>query len=89
MNEKIKCLEVENERLYGAILCFKEKENVSSRRESLIVNDLKKENEMHTKKSNELNDIVLKFTNGQKNLEKLLSSQKCVFDKGCIGTSQI
>ena len=35
--------------------------------------------------SNELNEIVLKFTNGQKNLDKLLNSKKCVFDKGGLG----
>ena len=45
---------------------------------------LKKKNEMLKKNSNELNDIVLKFTNGQKILDNLLSSQKCVFDKGGI-----
>ena len=44
-----------------------------------------KENEVLKKKSNELNEIVLKFTSGQKNLEKLLSTKKCVFDKGGIG----
>ena len=82
LNEKIKCLELENERPHGAVVCFKEKENVSSRHESLLVNDLKKENEMFRKKNNKINDFVLKFTNGQKKLDKLLSSQKCVFDKG-------
>ena len=44
-----------------------------------------KENEVLKKKSNELNEIVLKFTNSQKNLEKLLSTKKCVFDKGGLG----
>lgn len=42
---------------------------------------MSKEKEDLKKKSNEHNDIVLNFKNGQKNLEKLLSSQKCVFDK--------
>ena len=37
------------------------------------------------KESNNLNDIVLKFTKGQKNLELLLGSQKCAFDKSGIG----
>ena len=49
------------------------------------MNDLKNENEMLRKKSNELNEIVLKFTNGQKMLDNLLNSQKCVFDKWGIG----
>ena len=44
-----------------------------------------KENELLKKKSNELNKIVLKFTSSQKNLEKLLNSKKCVFDKGGLG----
>ena len=30
-------------------------------------------------------EIVLKFTNGQKILDNLLNSQKCLFDKGGIG----
>ena len=47
----------------------------------LLVNVWIKENEDLKKKNNELNDIVLKFPNDQKNLEKLLSSKKCVFDK--------
>ena len=50
-----------------------------------MCDELMKENEVLKKKSNELNEIVLKFTNGQKNLEKLLSTQKCVFDKGGLG----
>ena len=44
-----------------------------------------KENEVLKKKSNKLNEIVLKFTNGQKNIEKLLSSQKFIFDKRVLG----
>ena len=40
---------------------------------------------MFKKKSNELNEIVLKFTNGQKMLDNLLNSQKCVFDKRGLG----
>ena len=41
-----------------------------------------KENKVLKKK---INEIVLKFTSGQKNLEKLLSTQKCVFDKRGLG----
>ena len=33
-----------------------------------------KANEVLKKKSNELNEIVLKFTSGKKNLEQLLST---------------
>ena len=40
---------------------------------------------MLKKKSNKLNEIVLKFTNGQKMLDNLINSQKCVFDKGGLG----
>lgn len=41
----------------------------------------KKKNETLMKKTTDLDDIILKFINGQKNFEKLLSSRKCVFDK--------
>ena len=37
---------------------------------------------MPKKKNIELSDIVLKFTNGQKILNNMLNSKKCVFDKG-------
>lgn len=37
------------------------------------------------KKNNELNEIVLKFTNREKMLDNMLNSQKCVFDKRGIG----
>ena len=62
-------------------------ENSSTSHEYLEshMNDLKNENEMLRKKRNELNEIVLKFTNGQKMLDNLLNSQKCVFDKSGIG----
>ena len=58
-------------------------ENSSTSHEHLEshVNNLKNEIEMLKKKSNDLNEIVLKFTNGQKMLDNLLNSQKCVFDK--------
>ena len=57
------------------------KESIAFEHENLLVNDLKKENEMLKRKSNEFNDIVLKFTNGQNILDNLVGSQKCVFDK--------
>ncbi|KAH9783348.1 Integrase catalytic domain-containing protein [Citrus sinensis] len=77
---KITCLELENKTLHDSIALF---ENSSTSHEHLEshMNDLKNENEMLRKKSNELNEIVLKFTNGQKMLDNLLNSQKCVFDK--------
>ena len=53
------------------------------------MNDLKNDNEMLRKKSNELNEIVLKFTNGQKMLDNILNSKKCVFDKGNLSISLI
>ena len=37
---------------------------------------------MLRKKSNELNNIALKFTNGKRILNHLVNAQKCVFDKG-------
>ncbi|KAH9802698.1 hypothetical protein KPL71_001497 [Citrus sinensis] len=81
---KITCLELENKTLHDSIASF---ENSSTSHEHLEshMNDLKNENEMLRKKSNELNEIVLKFTNGQKMLDNLLNSQKCVFDKSGIG----
>ncbi|KAH9658467.1 CCHC-type domain-containing protein [Citrus sinensis] len=84
---KITCLELENKTLHDRVALF---ENSSTPHEHLEshVNDLKNENEMLRKKSNELNDIVLKFTNGQKMLDNLLNSQKCVFDKEGIGYKQ-
>ena len=77
---KITCLELENKTLLDRVALF---ENSSTSHEHLesYVNNLKNENEMLRKKSNELNEIVLKFKNGQKMLDNLLNSQKCVFDK--------
>ena len=41
---------------------------------------------MFKNKSNELNEIVLKFTIGKKILDNLLGfKKKCVFDKGGVG----
>ena len=48
--------------LYDRIASFKCKHEKSH------VDELIKENEVLKKKSNELNQIVLKFTNGQKNI---------------------
>ncbi|KAH9800792.1 hypothetical protein KPL71_000795 [Citrus sinensis] len=80
---KITCLELENKTLHDSITLL---ENSSTSHEHLEshMNDLKNENEMLRKKSNELNEIVLRFTNGQKMLDNLLNLQKCVFDKSGI-----
>ena len=80
LNAKVKCLELENKMLHNELMSSKE--SITFEHDNLVVDDLKNENEMLKKKSNELNDIVLKFTNGQKILDYLLGSQKCVFDKG-------
>ena len=79
-NEKIKELELENKILHDKTLAFKGKQSTYEH-EKLHVNELMKKNEVLKKKNNELNEIVLKFTNGQKMLENMFNSQKCVFDK--------
>ena len=81
-NEKIKGLELDNKMLQVRIASFKCKQSISYGHEKSHVNELMKENEVLKKKSNELNEIMLKFTSDQKNLEKLLITKKCVFDKG-------
>ena len=81
LNEKIKELELENEILHDRITSLKGKQSTSYEHEISNVDNFIKENEELKKKSNELNKIMLKFTNCQKNLEKLLSSKKCVFHK--------
>ena len=85
MNKKIKGLELDNEMLHDRIVSFKGKQSTLYEYEKSHVDELIKQNEVLKKMSNELNEIVLKFTSGQKNLEKLLNSKKCVFDKGGLG----
>ena len=85
LNEKIKELELENKMLHDKIASFKGKQSTSYEHEKSHVDELVKENEVLKKKNNELNEIVLKFINGQKILDNLLNSQKCVFDKGSVG----
>ena len=70
--------------LHDKTLALKGKQSTYEH-EKLHVDELTKENKVLQKKNNELNEIVLKFTNGQKMLENMLNSQKCVFDKGGIG----
>ena len=68
--------------LHDMIASFKGKQSTPYEHEKSHVDELIKENEVLKKKSNEHNEIVLKFKSGQKNLKKLLNSKKCVFDKG-------
>ena len=67
------------------IALLNEKPSISHEHLESHIDDLKNENQMLKKKSNELNEIVLKFTNGQNMLDNMLNSQKCVFDKGGLG----
>lgn len=60
----VKCLEKDNDILQNEIISFKEKINISLEHESLMICNLTKEKKALKKKSNELDDIVLKFTNG-------------------------
>ena len=83
--QNIACLEVENKTLHDELALSNKKPSISHEHLESHIDDLKNENEMFKKKSNELNEIVLKFTNGQKMLENMLNSQKCVFDKGGLG----
>lgn len=85
LNERIKGLDLDNKMLHDKIVSLKGKQSILYEHETSHVDELMKENEVLKKKSNELNEIVLKFTSGQKNLENLLSTQKCVFDKGGLG----
>lgn len=77
LNERVKGLQLENKTLNDKIALLKEKQSTLHEHEKSYVDNLIKENE--------LNKIVSKFTNGQKNLEILLSSKKCAFDKGGRG----
>ena len=78
-------LEVENKTLHDEIALLNEKPSISHEHLESHIDDLKNENQMLKKKCIELNEIVLKFTNGQKMLDNMLNSQKCVFDKGGLG----
>lgn len=84
LSEKITCLELENKTLHDRIALSNEKPSTSHEHLKTHVDDLNKENEMLKRKNIELSD-VLKFTNGQKILDNLLNSKKCVFDKWGIG----
>ena len=62
--------------LHNGIASFTCKQSTSYEHEKSHVDELMKKNEVLRKKSSELNQIVLKFTNGQKMLDNLLNSQK-------------
>ncbi|KAH9671627.1 Integrase catalytic domain-containing protein [Citrus sinensis] len=89
LNAKIACLEVENKTLHNEIALSNEKPSISHEHLESHIDDLKNENEILKKKSNELNEIVLKFTNGQKMLDNMLNSQNCVFDKRGLGYASL
>ena len=52
-------------------------------------NLLKNEKEELKLKIEDLTKIVNNFTNGKKKLDRLLSSQRCVFDKASLGYNPI
>ncbi|KAH9685791.1 hypothetical protein KPL70_014095 [Citrus sinensis] len=71
LNARIVCLEVGNKTLHDEIALSNEKPSILHEHLESHIDELKNENEMLKKKSNELNEIVLKFTNGQKMLDNL------------------
>ena len=85
LSAKITYLELENKTLNDIVALSNEKPNTSHEHLESHIDDLKNENEMLKKKSNELNEIVLKFINGQKMLDNMLNSKKYIFDKGGLG----
>ena len=85
LSAKITCLKLENKILHDKVALSNEKPSTLHEHLESHINDLKNENEILKKNSNELNEIVLKFTNGENMLDNLLNSQKCVFDKRGLG----
>ncbi|KAH9684787.1 hypothetical protein KPL70_013662 [Citrus sinensis] len=85
LNARIVCLEVGNKTLHDEIALSNERPNILHEHLKSHIDELKNENELLKKKNSELNEIVVKFTNGQKMLDNMLNSQKCVFDKGGLG----
>ena len=71
--------------MHDRVALSNEKPSTSHKYLESHIDDMKNENEMLKKKSKELNEIVLKFTNGQKMLDNMFNSKKCVFDKGRLG----
>ena len=58
-----------------------ETSSLNTQDSNLLVN----ENKELKFKIEDLTKIVTNFTNGKKNLDNLLGSQRCVFDKASIG----
>ena len=85
LSAKISYLELENKTLHDRFALSNEKASTSHEHIESHVDDLKKENEMLKKRNIELSDVILKFTSGQKMMDNLLNSYKCVFNKGGIG----
>ena len=71
--------------MHDRVALSNEKPNTSHEHLESHIDNLKNENEMLKKKSKELNKIVLKFTNGQKMLDNMPNSKKCVFAKVGLG----
>ncbi|KAH9698504.1 Integrase catalytic domain-containing protein [Citrus sinensis] len=76
LNARIVYLEVGNKTLHDEIALSNEKPSILHEHLKSHIDELKNENELLKKKNNELNEIVLKFTNGQKMLDNMLNSQK-------------
>ena len=73
LSAKVICLELENKTLHDRVVLSNEQLITSHEHLESHIDDLKTENEMLKKKSKELNEIVLKFTNGQKMLDNMLN----------------
>ena len=86
LSAKITCLELENKILHDRIEFLIGKKSTSHEYEKKSnIDDLIKENKELKKKSNKLNKVVFKFTNGQENLEKSLSSKNVCLTKEYLG----
>ena len=88
LNARITCLEVENKTLHDEISLSNEKPSISHEHLESHIDDLKNENEMLKKKSNELNEIILKFTNGQRYWIICLTHKNVFLIKEDLGISQ-
>ena len=66
LNARIICLEIGNKTLHDEIALANEKPRILHEHLESHIDELKNENEMLKKKSHELNEIVLKFTNGKR-----------------------
>ena len=89
LNGKIKELELENKMLHDKITSFKGKQSTLYEHEKSHVDELIKENKVLKKKNNKLNEIVLKFTNGQKMLITCSIHKNVCLTKKVLVISQI